>query len=67
MKTDQAVARQADHENLKHLRSDTVELLQDVLYRMDVIDTKDPSAVGKLRADASYALICIRLELGATQ
>ncbi|MCA3187535.1 MULTISPECIES: hypothetical protein [unclassified Cupriavidus] len=67
MNTSQAVARQADHENLKHLRPDTVDLLQDVLQRMDVIDLKDPSAIGKLTADAKYALICMRIELGTTQ
>lgn len=67
MNTAQAIARQAAHENLKHLQADTVELLQDVLRRMDAIDLKDPSAVGKLSADAKFALICMRIELGVAQ
>lgn len=67
MNTAEAIARQAAHENLKHLQADTVELLQDVLRRMDVIDLKDPLAVGKLSADAKFALICMNVELGVAQ
>lgn len=67
MKTDQAVARQAARENMKHLQADTVELLKDVLHRLDTIDVSDPTAVGKLSADAKFALICMRDELGVAQ
>lgn len=67
MKTAQAVARQAAHENLKHLRADTVEMLQDVLHRMDLIDLNDPASVGKLSTDAKCALICLRIDIGEKQ
>ncbi len=63
----EAVARQSAHENAKRLRADTLNLLQDVLQRLDTINTRDPHAVGALCADAKYALICMRIELGMTQ
>ena len=67
MTTDQAVARQAAHENQlsrPHLCSDTLARIRDVLTRMTTVDVTDYRALGILQADAAYAHICLRVDLG---
>ena len=67
MTTDQAVARQAARDNLlsmPHLSQDTLARIRDVLTRMTNIEVNDYRALGVLMADASFAHICLRVDLG---
>lgn len=67
MTAQQAAERQAAHENrlsMPHLSQDTLARIRDVLTRMTNIDVNDYRALGVLMADASFAHICLRVDLG---
>ena len=67
MTAEQCAIRQAEHENLlsrPHLCADTLARIRDVLTRMTNIDVNDYTALGVLMADASFAHICLCVDLG---
>lgn len=63
----EAAERAAQFENQlsrQHLCSDTLARIRDVLTRMTTVDVTDYRAIGILQADASFAHICLRVDLG---
>lgn len=67
MTAEQCAERQAALENQlsrSHLCSDTLARIRDVLTRMTTVDVTDYRAIGILQADASFAHICLRVDLG---
>ncbi|MFC4518585.1 hypothetical protein [Cupriavidus pinatubonensis] len=67
MTTDQAVARQAAHENqwgrALMLRPETIEHLQDVLARIDDVHKLSPKEIGRLQWAAFCALTDLQVDL----
>lgn len=63
MTATEAVARQVAHENLKHLRPETIKCVEDVLQRIETVHTLSHREIGALQWAAFVALTAVQVDL----